>query len=309
MVHEEVRPLLALALVSLDKGKRLFIQRLLAHGLTLLLAGAAAVAGYQASHGDSDRRDLFEGVEVVATLLAAASEFVAFYFHHLGVHLHGLGRRAMRHVMLLDAMSPAGAPATEAEFREEFDADVQARAAARLEHDGRLPPGKQLASYYWSPKPCAEARLRDHLYESAIFSQHLYTAAWQVSLVVLFLLLLPALAVPLLVWHSHGMLVLRVVLVLVAFLPACQELDHLLLYRWVARELASVVKRVEALYLSPVGVKAPDPRLMAEFGDYSAATTLAPPIRTVVYWALHGRLSADFEQRMQQLGQAPAPPV
>jgi len=49
--------------------------------------------------------------------------------------------------------------------------------------------------------------------------------------------------------------------------------------------------------------------LMAEFGDYSAATTLAPPIRAVVYLVLHQRLSVDFEERMRQLGQAPAPPA
>jgi hypothetical protein len=76
----------------------------------------------------------------------------------------------------------------------------------------------------------------------------------------------------------------------------------------VARELADLVKRVERLYSAPESDQRPDPRLMAEFGDYSAATTAAPPIRTVVYLALHQHLSADFEGRMRQLGQPPAPP-
>jgi hypothetical protein len=298
MVHEEVRPLLALAQAGLDKAKRFFVWRLGAHGLTLLFALAGAVAPhYWAS------AEVAEAVEVVSAALAVGTEFVALYFHHRAVELHSLGRRAMRRVMLLDALSPAEAAAAEAEFRPHFGEDVVRRAAAL-----RVTDRERIDNYYWSKKPCDEARLRDHLYESAIFSQHLYTVAWRFSLVCLVVLAIPGIGVPLLLWHRAEFTFVRVLLALVAFLPACQELDHMLLYRTVAGELSDLIKRVEALYSAPAEGRKPDPQLMAEFGDYCGATTAAPPIRTVVYRALHEDLSADFEQRMRQLGQSPPAP-
>jgi hypothetical protein len=298
MVHEEVRPLLALAQAGLDKAKRLFLWRLGAHGATLAFAVIGAVAAYHSTEGGQDQKAIYEAVEIIAAVLAVGTEFAALFLHHRAVEMHSLGRRAMRRVMLLDALSPGEAAASEAEFRHHFDDGVCRQAVAALEADR-----ERISEYYWSKKPCDEARLRDHLYESAIFSHHLYTAAWQFSSVCLLVLLVPGIAVPLLLWHRPGLLVVRVVLAMAAFLPACQELDHMLLYRLVARELSQLIKRVEALYAAPAGAIKPDPHLLAEFGDYSAATTAAPPIRTVVYRALHERLSADFEKRMEQLGQ------
>jgi hypothetical protein len=105
--------------------------------------------------------------------------------------------------------------------------------------------------------------------------------------------------------HSpHGgltTLVLRIVIALVAFLPACQELDHLLLYRMVQNHLGEILKRVEALYSGPASDGQPDFLLLAAFGDYSAATTFAPPIRTLVYKQLKDQLRDEFEARMQSL--------
>ena len=109
--------------------------------------------------------------------------------------------------------------------------------------------------------------------------------------------------------HAPGVVTLgiRVLLALVAFLPACQELDHMLLYRMVEHHLEELLRRVEALYFVPLTAAEPGFRLLAEFGDYSASTTFAPPIRTVVYKVLVDPLRHEFDAKIRALDQAKSP--
>jgi hypothetical protein len=308
MVHEQVRPLLALALQALEKAKTLFVYRLGGHSLALALAVTAAVATqyHQA------------GIEIIAATAAILCEFVALVLHHHALELHSHGRQVMRRVMLLDALHPEDAPAVLERARHHLGAGLQQKAAALEEKDRqREPKDRYLVNYYWSDKAPGQARLRDHLFESAIFSHHLYAAAWKFSLLCM-VVMLAAAAVALAFlarssghWQAAGelhsaedhaaMLVTRVLIALVAFLPACQELDHLLLYRMVENQLGGLLPQVEACYAVQADKLAY--RLQAEFGDYSAATTFAPPIRTLVYRKLVRRLDDEFKARMQALGQ------
>jgi hypothetical protein len=314
MVHEQVYPLLALGLEGLEKAKTLFVYRLVAHCVAVGLAIAAAVAMH------NELPDL----EIVAVAAACAAELAALYLHHTAMELHSRARQVMRRVMLLDALHPDEAPAMMDKARSHFGMQVRRKATALEERDQKEPDQakRRLANYYWSPKPPGPQRLRDHLFESAIFSQHLYSAAWRFSLVCLVVLFgAAAVVLTFLVLHhvttgtaevsphtpGVATLGIRILLALVAFLPACQELDHMLLYRMMEHHLEELLKRVEALYADSLTAGEPDFRLLAEFGDYSAATTFAPPIRTVVYKALADRLSHEFEAKTTALGQAKAP--
>lgn len=298
MVHPQCQPLLALALEGLEKAKTLFLVRLFSHFATLGFAMVAAVAlAYD-----------LPAVEIAAAIAAAGSEFVALYFHHRAMELHGAGRQAMRRVMLLDALRPEDAAAQVAEFAPRFKRTVQEATAAPARPGRRdSEPEHGLAKYYWSDKPTGPERLRDHLYESALFSHQLYSAAWKFSLTSMILLVFVAGVILYLLSGGTTKLGLHMLIALVAFLPACHELDHLLLYRMAAHDLAGLLPHVKSLYATALPQGQIDPALLAQFGDYSAATTYAPPIRTFVYRALADRLRREFEAEMQQLGQAQAP--
>lgn len=308
MVHSQVRPLLALALEGLERAKMLFVLRLAAHGAALGFAVTAAVAA--SNHG---AYDFF--VECAAAAVAVLFEFAALWLHHHALELHSRGRQVMRRVMLLDALQPDEAPIVLERASPHFDKGIRRRAAAREERERRAAAeGRPVRNYYWSDKPTGAARLRDHLFESAIFSRRLYGAAFRFSLLCMIVLLgAAAVVLGFLIFAARGgeySLVVRIVIALVAFLPACQELDHMLLYRMAEHHLGELLWRVEAHYGTPLGAGGPDPRLLAEYGDYSAATTYAPPIRTVVYVFQVDRLEKDFEARMRSLGQVagPTPP-
>jgi hypothetical protein len=304
MVHTQVQPLLALALEGLEKAKRFFIYRLAAHIATLILATIGAYA--LSTSSEPDHHGHLETIEFSATVLAILTEFVALFFHHSALELHSLGRQAIRRAMLLDALAPDDAPSVYEELGHNFGQDVHKKAAALAEKDRQLPAKeRRLLNYYWSDKPTDQARLRDHLFESAIFSWHLYSAAWKFSLLSVLGLLAGALVVLSFLTVGSANFAVRVLLTLVSFLPLCQELDHLLLYRVVSQQLARLLKRLEDLYSVPLSVGRVDPRLLAELGDYNAATTFAPPIRTFIYSLLAVRLRNEFEKKMQELGQAP----
>ena len=304
MVNKPVVPLLSLALTTLEWAKTLFVFRLLSHcgllGCTVLTAIAIHL------HWP-------ESYEIIFALAAVVFEGGALFFHHLGLERHGLGRQGMRRVMLIDSLHPQDALELAGIFRQHFSAGLQRKAAAK---EAAQPD--YLANYYWSNKAGGPERLRDHLYESAIFSHQLYGAAWKFSLTCLisFFILATLIAIAIFAFHIAevdrvGTMIGRIVIVLVSFLPACQELDHLMLYRLAEEQLSELLKNVEALYAEPIGHdQLSFHRLLADFGDYSAATTFAPPIRSLVYWQHADTLRIDFAKRMVTLGQdakTPAP--
>jgi hypothetical protein len=298
MVHKQVQPLLALGLEGLGKAKWLFVCRLVAHCAALGLAITAAV---MVESGDT-------ALEIATASGAILCEFLAFWLHHQASDIHSRGREVMRRVMLLDALHPEQAAAALPKLQHHFGKDVERRAAALQAQDQQRPEKDQrLFNYYYSRKPLGQLRLRDHLFESAIFSHHLYAAAWRFSLICLFVLLgLAGTAVAVLVFgthseHSMTTLFVRLLIALVAFVPASQELDHLLLYRSVEVQLGELLKRVEALYAEPLDDKQIHAGLLADVGDYCAATTFAPPIRTLVYQVLVRRLAVEFEEKMRAL--------
>jgi hypothetical protein len=301
MVHKQVQPLLALGLVGLEWAKQLFVWRLVAHCGALGLAVTAALLT------DQGNTMLLQ----IAAGAAIACEILAFILHHWASDLHSRGREVMRRVMILDALSPEEALIALERNKNRFSDSVVSKAVAFQARDQQLEVAKQrLHNYYYSRKPEGQARLRDHLFESAIFSHHLYAAAWRFSLVCLIALLGgAAIVVAVLVLGSPasgqpreiGALLVRLLIALVAFVPASQEVDHLLLYRAVEHQLGDLLKRVEALYAQPLTADLPNSQLLADLGDYCAATTVAPPIRTLVYKALVDRLVVEFEQKMREL--------
>jgi hypothetical protein len=303
MVHPQVLPTLALGLVAMESAKMLFIYRLAAHCLALICAVVAALAahfGYMA-------------FEIGAAGAAIVSEFAALYLHHRALEFHSRGRQNMRRLMLLDALHPEEAPRVLEKLVHHFSEKGHRQAKALLDLDQQLPEkARYLSNYYWSDKPPGLPRLRDHLFESAIFSHHLYTSAWKISLGLLAIMLVFAAAVlAILIKRTTGLLNVevlgRVLIALVAFLPACQEVDHLLLYRMARDQLNDLLKHVEALYAISSSSDELNYRLLADFGDYGAATVFAPPIRTLVYKRLAGRLAKEFDDKMHALGQGTHP--
>lgn len=324
MVHDPVQPLLALALQGLEKAKRLFVVRLTAHIVALLCAILAAVCSHMIHyHGTESNTEGLESLELVAAIAAVVFEGIALYVHHCAMELHSRGREAMRRVMLLDALHPSDATRALEKARHHFDAGVQRRAAAVEERDRHLEPEKRrLRNYYLSDKEVGQARLRDHLYESAIFSHHLYAAAWKISAAALVVLLgLGAIVLCFLLLGTHELLghgnardsfpslAVHALIALVAFVPACQELEHLLLYQLAQQQLGDLLRRLEDLYGDPLAGAAPNLQLFADLTDYAAATTFAPPIRTIVFWLLADRLDNETQEKIRKLsGTPPAPP-
>jgi hypothetical protein len=191
------------------------------------------------------------------------------------------------------------------ELLHHFGRGARQKADALAAKDQQLPEKeKRLLNYYSSDKPTGQARLLDHLFESAFFSQHLYSVTWQFSLLSVLVFLAVALVVVGVLMAGSANFAIRVLIALLGFLPLCQELDHLLLYRVVSHQLNPLLTRVESLYSIPLGPGQVNLRLLAELGDYGAATTFAPPIRTLMYMRLAGRLRDEFERKMQELGQA-----
>jgi hypothetical protein len=298
MVHAQVQPLLALGLEGLDRAKWLFVCRLVAHCVALGLAITAALVVDTAT----------PAWQIALPAGAIICELVAFWLHNRASDFHSRGRQVMRRVMLLDALQPEQAPVVLPQMQPLFGQPVIRKAMALQERDLLKPEkDRRLLNYYYSRRQPGQARLRDLLFESAIFSHHLYAAAWRFSLICLAVLLgLAAIAVTALVLGSGstetmGALWLRLLIALVAFVPACQEVDHLLLYRSVEEQLGQLLGRVEGLYAETLNDQKPHAGLLADVGDYCAATTFAPPIRTLVYKALVDRLAVEFEQKMRDL--------
>ena len=310
MVHEPVIPLLALGLETLDWAKNLLLRRFLWHIATLVLLIVAAGAGASAHWGgESQHHDQADWIENLAALLAAVTELLAFRVHHLAIEYHMLGRRIMRRSMLLDAMSPNDAPEAIAYVRPHLSKRLLELAERR-----QVKEHERLTRYYSSTRDNKELRLRDHLYESAFFSESLYRFSARVSLLILFGFLLVALgvaaviAVPTLFdWghvKEHAHLPVKLFIAVLVFLPACQEFDQALLYRAGARRLGELLTRVERLWDPTIPETQLRLRLTADIGDYGADTTAVPPIRTI-FWRLKDKqLGDEFNARLDKFNQA-----
>jgi hypothetical protein len=306
MVDPAVRPLLALGLETLDGAKNMLVRRLVWHVLTLVLLAAAATSSLK-SFEDRFGNDVCFWIECTATLLAALTELMAVRVHHRSLEYHSLGRQVMRRVMLLDATEPGGAKEYLDYVRPHFAPSVLLRAERRLATDD------QLERYYCSVHAPGEQRLRDHLFESAFFSAKLYRFGSWISLGILLGFVAAAIAVaaavayPGLRSHEHfARFPVRLIIAVLVFLPACQELDHALLYRLGAGRLHDLLQRVEGLWDPRIPAPQLKLRLMADFGDYGADTTFAPPIRNIFYLLKDKELSVEVKARLDKLNQANA---
>jgi hypothetical protein len=303
MVHGEVKPLLAWGLASLNWAKSLFVLRLVAHGAALacVLLGALNFSnrGEQALH-----------VEIICVVAGLLFELLAILLHQWGMHNHSLGRQLMRRAMLTDALSPADADVVRQHFGEHigrsllgrFNGWFVRRDRERLlrHHEGYL------AGYYYSPvTPPQEKRLRDHLMESAIFSRRLYWSAAIYSVVLFVLILVAALVALSWITHPAGLGVIQsehaaldILYAIIIFLPLSQELEHSLLYLHMALELGGFCNALEKLYSPKVSANELGLRLRADFGDYGAFTTFAPPIRNWVYKLLAKKLADQMKDEV-----------
>jgi hypothetical protein len=310
MVNEPVRPLLALGLEGLERAKTLFVRRLLWHAATLCLLVVATIA-VTFLHDENGKKDntLVFVIECLALALAVVTEFMALRTHHAALAAHSLGRQVMRRVMLFDAHRPEDAVAYHAYVSQQFPESVREAAKRRMSSDPQPGPQQnQLSRYYHSSREPSLERLRDHLLESAMFSQRLYHAGWTLSIWVMggFLLtalvVLGAMAYQGLAPGAHwGEFSIRLLITLLAFIPASQELDHAMLYRMMSERLSELIKRVEKLWDPAIPPEQLELQLLAEVGDYGADTTFAPPIRTLVYKHVDPELSQAVAKRLNEL--------
>jgi hypothetical protein len=312
MLRAECRPVLALALEELDHAKTLFVYRLAWHLATLACLISAAyvlsVPPQQEQHTGAF------WLESAALLVAVFTECVALWVHHRALEAHTLGRQVMRRVMLLDAERPEDAAEYHQYIKPKFTQSIQLRAEKRLADDDDPNPDKKkrqsLRRYYFSNRDSGPHRLRDHLLESALFSRTLYQQAFRYSLLILAVFLLSVLSIVLILGlhgiradHARdwGELSVRLAIVMLSFLPACQELDHALVYRMMSKELSGFVERLKDLWDRKIPPEQLKLRLTAAIGDYGAATTLAPPIRSWVYWLHDAELSKQVEVKFKEL--------
>src|SRR5262249_31628096 len=144
----------------------------------------------------------------------------------------------------------------QARAREPFPDAVRVAADKRIAADP-LPGAAQhqLERYYVSTREPGPERLREHLWESAMFTQRLYQAGFIFSAVVLVGFLLGTALVIILMLirgfgpHEHwSEFAVRLLIAVLAFIPASQELDHALLYRMMAERVNEMIKRVEDLW-------------------------------------------------------------
>jgi hypothetical protein len=274
------------------------------HTLTLVLLVVAAACSLDALDQRVGNTACF-WIECLAALLAAITELMAVRVHHLSLEYHSLGRQVMRRVMLLDATEPKDA-------QEYFDY-VRPHFAPRILHgaDRRLAKDVQLERYYCSDREPGYLRVRDHLFESAFFSEKLYRFGSWVSLGILFGFVVvavgvaAAMAFPGLSSEEHlARFPVRLIIAVLVFLPACQELDHALLYRLAAGRLRNLLGRIETLWDPRIPAEQLKLRLTADIGDYGADTTFAPPIRNVFYLLKDKELSVEVKARLDKLNQS-----
>jgi hypothetical protein len=313
MVHDQVKPLLALGLAGLERAKSLFVLRLVWHAVTLILLGLAATA-LTFLHGKQNESVVF-AIESTAASLAIVTELLALFTHHSALEAHSQGRQVMRRVMLLDARRPQDAGLYLDHVRLEFSKSVRDAAEQKIADDPREGPAQhQLQRYYASERPPGLERLRDHLLESAMFTERLYRAGWIFSAVMLTIFLTgTAIVIGLMIargfgpqehWGQFGV---RLLIAILAFIPASQELDHALLYRTMSSEVKKLIKRVEDLWDSKIPQEQLDLRLTADVGDYGADTTSAPPIRSLLYNWLDPRLNTVVLARLAELNRRANP--
>jgi hypothetical protein len=269
---------LALGLAGLDRAKTLFRWRFYAHLITL----ATALIGIILPHE----------VEYYVAVLAFASEATARWCHHSALGWHALGREAMRLALLSVSYGKVGTS-------EEISDLVRRFGKTGIEWAEKYTQ-EYLANYYKSTEPPGRGRMSDLLRQSIFFSAELYTTAARRSLIWGTVLLSGAFLVALLVLPSVAawmgtatFTAARLFIVVVAFLPASDELDHLTLWNGAAERARSLDLR-----MAHVGEFDSD-QLWIFFADYAAITASAPPVPAQLYFENREHLNKLWELRKQ----------
>jgi hypothetical protein len=272
---------LAISLASREAANVLFRWRLHAHLVALCLA---LIGLLLPSPGD-----------YYCAVLAMVSEVVAWICHHRALERHALGRQAARRGLVEAGLNTVG-PA-------EAHVALEGRLGHKLLRMAAQYSAEKLRTYYSdSGEPAGPARLRELLWESSYFTSELYAAAARRSLIWSVILVAGALLAALLilpiagVWmRSAPFTAARLILLVIAFLPASDELDNLMLWRAAAEQARELDGRLA--HLDPTE---PD-QLWIAFADYAANTASAPPVPSRQYQRDQELLTQQWRRRKEAM--------
>jgi hypothetical protein len=260
----QAHSLLALSRAEQEAAKRWFVRSRLAHVATLVLSVPALFVEGRLAY--------------LLALAALATEVTAWTYRILADRRHSLAEEGRRRALLCDAMgAPPGALALRV-LRASFS-----KRAERTAHAHEDP------NYYASTAAPGPMRLRDHLQESAFWSQELYSSAARAAGLaagVLLLLVIVALFV-VVGWGSANasLAVARVGVVFLSFLVVSDIATQALAWHDAAEKSRDVTQRLEGDTLNEHSTA------LAVFGDYSVATATTPPIPTFLYRWNGGRIA------------------
>lgn len=248
--------LLGLARAGSESAKRWSRLRLIAH-VAVLACGLLALF-------------LANTPAYLAAVAALAGQVASWVCGLRAQQVHQQAELVRRRALLVDALGETAERLDVTDLWRLFDKSTRKRAEALHEPD-----------YYASTLDPGPDRLMGILKESMFWSKHLYAtsarrASWGVAAVITGVLIVAILVLPSMSGEVP-LLLARGLVVFLGFVVGVDQLGTAIAWTDAKNQLEALHRRLELVSLDDM-----EPCL-AIFADYTAATSLAPPIPTSVY--------------------------
>lgn len=265
----QVASLLGLARAASESAKRWSQLRLVAQ-IAVLACGLGALV-------------LGDTLAYFAAVGALVGQGASWLCNRRARDVHRRAEQVRRRAILLDALGQTAEKLDVTDLWMLFDEKVRASAAKFDDAD-----------YYASKEGPGPDRLLEILKESAFWSKHLYAASARrafkgVAAVVVGVLVVSLIVLPSTTGESL-LLLARGLVVFLGFIVGADQLGTAIAWSDAKSQLEALHRRLDRVRLDEM-----EPCL-AIFADYTAATSLAPPIPTGVYEAEQGKLNALWEE-------------
>jgi len=227
-------------------------------------------------------------------LCAFASQSVAWVLRARASRFHVDGDEARMRSVLFDAFGAAAEPLELNNLLARIGTRMRAAANRELNPD-----------YYASSLPSGATRLRDHLQENCFWSKHLYEAARKQYAGLLAIFVTIAVGAILVAFplapRGQSLILAKVIVSVLSFGAALTQLNEILAWRLAANKNEILDRRLDLLARHSENELRMGqlPGLLAVFGDYCVASSLAPPIPQFVYRKERARLNTLWDERTQ----------
>ncbi len=262
--------LLALARAEQERAKTLLRRRLWCHGATLAF-GLISLA-------------LPEPLVYAASVLALASESLAWYLKYVAGEAHQRAEDGRRRVLLARELGSEPDPLARASLLAAFSKHAR-RDAARWDDP----------DYYAAAGRPGLQRLSESLQESAFWSARLYCLAGRAESLrltgIVAVIVFAVFVLNVIDAGSAAAVAARAATVALATLIVVDELGVALSWYAAAAASSKVSDRLEQVDSGDLG------QMLTVFADYAVATATAPPIPTKIYISHHDVIDEAWKAR------------